>query len=137
MHCLVYSSQISNGAGLISLYRELDNIVESNRTRAVTGCIVFKNGRFLQYLEADTEVLRELYGKIEADVRHKDLRLIHHGPLETRVFSDWAMVMDNIRSGRSDMYKKIILNSLYRANSELTFNKTQREFWNEARLLFS
>lgn len=62
-----------------------------NASLGVTGFLVYRAGYFIQILEGPLENLDLLYGRIALDSRHGHLRLLHRGPIEKRVFSDWSM----------------------------------------------
>ena len=46
-----------------------------NPASGVTGMLLYGNGTFLQALEGDEKVVADLYGKIEKDSRHIDVKM--------------------------------------------------------------
>ncbi|GJM18738.1 MAG: BluF domain-containing protein [Phycisphaeraceae bacterium] len=62
-----------------------------NRALDITGCLWFGPTRFLQILEGEKDVVEELYARIQQDTRHRDVRLVHSGPIAARSFQRWAM----------------------------------------------
>ena len=63
----------------------------NNQISGISGILMGVGEHFLQVLEGAEEVVDELLQKIEADLRHKDLRVLYRGPLEERVFGRWSM----------------------------------------------
>lgn len=71
---------------------ELFSRARSNNKRSgLTGALLLTDDWFVQTLEGDEAVVRELYGRIEADPRHTDLEVLETGPVAGRVFARWAM----------------------------------------------
>jgi hypothetical protein len=62
-----------------------------NNARGISGFLVFENGQFMQLLEGDEAVIKELYhNKIAKDSRHTEVKILKesHGP---RMFAEWSM----------------------------------------------
>lgn len=62
-----------------------------NARLGVTGALLTSGDWFVQALEGDEGVVRDLYAHITADVRHEHVDEIEAGPVDSRVFSRWAM----------------------------------------------
>lgn len=89
---LVYISQAREDIS----YRDIEDILKKSRnnnvTHNVTGLLIFTDGFFIQYLEADSEAtLKIILAKIVQDTRHSKLRILNEWPCEGRAFRDWAM----------------------------------------------
>jgi hypothetical protein len=73
----------------------LDDILTASRRNnammGITGLLLYIEGGFLQMLEGEERALRELYGRVAADRRHHDLRLILDREAGVRAFPDWSM----------------------------------------------
>ena len=73
---------------------ELSAILKSSRTNNmaldVTGMLLHIDGGFLQILEGEDEVLRDLYIRIAADDRHYDARILVDRDVP-RAFHGWSM----------------------------------------------
>ncbi len=63
----------------------------ANRGLDITGCLWFGRHRFFQVLEGPQELVDALYGRIQLDPRHSELRLLSYGPLATRQFGRWSL----------------------------------------------
>lgn len=87
---LLYTS-ISN----IDSYEELDKIliaaVKFNKSKNITGVLLFDDTYFLQILEGKKQDIDELYTKITKDPRHHGIHIKLTGELQTRNFPDWSM----------------------------------------------
>ena len=74
---------------------DLEDILEharsSNAKKGITGALVYVDGVFLQILEGDTEVVKELMKKISRDVRHETVTVLKQGEIPAPTFSDWRM----------------------------------------------
>ena len=74
---------------------DLEDILEharsNNAKKGITGALVYVDGVFLQILEGDTEVVKELMKKISRDVRHGTVTVLKQGEIPAPTFSDWRM----------------------------------------------
>ena len=74
-------------------------LVVSNRNNkglGVTGILLFIEGCFLQVLEGEKEVVKEVFEKIKRDVRHDDVITLFKGKKEDRNFLNWSMGFKNL-----------------------------------------
>lgn len=98
MHYMVYIS----AAAYLMGEEDLKEILEVSRTnntgRDVTGLLLYHDGNFIQVLEGDKEVVRELYDKISIDNRHAYLHKMLEGTLNQRNFPDWSMGFKGLTS---------------------------------------
>ena len=63
----------------------------NNKRASVTGALVTSDASFVQALEGDEAVVRELYATISADPRHDGLSVLTEEVVDERVFGRWAM----------------------------------------------
>ena len=91
MFCLVYASAGVSNWSPEQVQDMLIGFREKNASLDVTGMLLYKDGSFLQALEGDEAVVRDLYATIAVDDRHQQVTLIIELPVETRSFSDWSM----------------------------------------------
>ncbi len=101
LYSLVYSSFA------LTLFdeSELDALLEQSRAANeridVTGMLLYRNGRFIQFLEGPEEAVRALLAHIVADGRHTDVRVLVDGRPSARQFAEWTMgyeAMDEART---------------------------------------
>ncbi len=62
-----------------------------NERADITGCLWFGRRHFLQVLEGPEEAVRSLYGRIEKDERHCNVRLLVLGEITERSFSRFTL----------------------------------------------
>lgn len=63
----------------------------NNRKNGLVGVLYFGDGVFFQCLEGDEDAVNTLLTKLEADHRHKDLKVISKKYIDHLSFGDWAM----------------------------------------------
>ena len=63
----------------------------------VTGLLIHKDGRFVQVLEGDEPVVRELFEVIRRDDRHQNVTLILAEEIAERQFVDWSMGFHDLK----------------------------------------
>ena len=63
----------------------------NNRLNGLVGVLYFGDGVFFQCLEGDEVAVNTLLEKLEADYRHKDLKIISKKYIDNLSFGDWAM----------------------------------------------
>jgi len=73
------------------LYKILVDSRVSNKLADVTGLLVYVDGKFLQVLEGEQEVVSALLEKISRDRRHKDVEVVYKTGIERRTFDAWQM----------------------------------------------
>lgn len=62
-----------------------------NQLLGLTGMLLYKDGSFIQLLEGEQSVVRELYRRIIGDPRHSAATLVMEEEVPERLFSDWSM----------------------------------------------
>jgi hypothetical protein len=67
-----------------------------NAELGVTGVLLHRDGRFLQLLEGDEDVVRGLYASIAQDPRHHDVELVGHRRRLLRQFPAWTMTFRDL-----------------------------------------
>lgn len=89
-HC-IYTSIATRPFSNAELSDLLQTARASNAAVGVTGMLLHVEGTFFQVLEGDDAVVRGLFGRIAADLRHGSVTRIIHEPLHLRRFADWTM----------------------------------------------
>ena len=64
---------------------------QNNQVAGITGCMLYQEGCFMQMLEGSRDNVQKLMAYIQADTRHKDVRIVMQGHEQQRVFLDWSM----------------------------------------------
>ena len=63
----------------------------NNKGQGITGALMYYDNTFAQALEGPAAAVRSLFQKISADARHSAVEVKEDKPVESRVFSRWAM----------------------------------------------
>ncbi len=87
----VYTSAAIQPMPKSKLYKILVDSRVNNKLADVTGLLVYVDGKFLQVLEGDQEVITALLEKISKDQRHKDVKVVYKTGIENRTFNAWQM----------------------------------------------
>ncbi len=75
-------------AGLLDI---LETARGLNHGAGVTGLLLFYDGHFMQLLEGEEHAVRDIFGRIAADPRHRDITVLFEEPIDERLFTDWTM----------------------------------------------
>lgn len=63
----------------------------NNKAQHISGALLLDGEHYVQVLEGEEGLVRELYEHIAKDERHDSVALLESGPVEARVFSRWSM----------------------------------------------
>ena len=63
----------------------------NNKQHQLTGALLLRDDTFVQTLEGDEQVVRDLFARIERDSRHEAVEVLETGTVPGRVFVRWAM----------------------------------------------
>lgn len=96
---MIQLAYVSQSIGLMSQQELLELLDEARAINAeanVTGMLLYKDGSFIQVLEGEEEAVRTIFGRIERDPRHENVRTLYDEQVERRDFPDWAMGFHNL-----------------------------------------
>ena len=88
---IIYASIAASAFDAAELKALLQKIRVKNSERGITGMLLYTSGSFFQVLEGEDTTLADLFAKIAADPRHKNVTKIIQEPITRRDFSDWTM----------------------------------------------
>lgn len=91
MYHLVYTSHAVKQFTEDELLLLLKESRTYNKTKKITGMLLYLEGKLIQVLEGDKKQVQDLYGRIVADPRHQRVKLIEEGNSPDRIFKDWSM----------------------------------------------
>jgi hypothetical protein len=91
MFHLVYVSSAVKPFSKAELVELLKEARENNERLDVTGMLLYRDGNFMQVLEGEEPVVRDLYAKIERDPRHEGGIILLEETLKRRQFGEWSM----------------------------------------------
>lgn len=93
---LVYVSSIAHPCTVTDLQEILKCSRENNARDDITGLLLYRDGQFIQTLEGPEDAVDRLYQQIRLDPRHHQVMTVLHGPLDSRMFTDWSMGFWNV-----------------------------------------
>ena len=73
----------------------LNASTQNNPSKDITGCLLEGKNSFLQILEGPSDAIKSLYKTISKDNRHTNVKRLCDEPINTRLFSEWSMKIDN------------------------------------------
>lgn len=88
---VVYTSRATEPFDDGRLAELLTSSRESNGRADVSGFLLHREGRFIQFLEGPAGTVRSLVQKIAADPRHTRIRVLLEDPITARRFAEWTM----------------------------------------------
>lgn len=97
LFALMYSSDAAVKVEQSTLDKILETSRRNNKSIGVTGILLFRQGRFYQYLEGSERAVRGLYETIRADTRHTGLKVLLETGVAERRFADWIMGYEPLR----------------------------------------
>ncbi len=131
MFCLVYRSIASPTFNQVDIKEMLEKARVNNLRDSITGCLLYYEGEFIQYLEGNQVKVLTLFDKIKVDKRHKDVTLLTYSVTDSREFKDWEMAYADFFGDNDKMnYFKLLISS-YNENPDSTTNKNPsfNTFW--------
>ena len=137
MYELIYISKAKPGLIADDINNILETALNFNLKKNVTGCLLYYNQEFIQILEGEKKVVKDLYAIIWADNRHYDVTLLSEGEKEEREFKTWSMAYHELSDDeRKKMSQKLFANNFI-ALSELADKPTPaiKLFWSMAKQL--
>lgn len=95
VYSLVYSSAAELNADSAADRAMVDSILATARRRnaeiGVTGALLFTEGKFVQALEGDRDMVRATYDRIVGDPRHSGIEVLASQFGDRRRFKEWSM----------------------------------------------
>lgn len=88
---VLYVSKLTQDSSIECINNILEKSRQNNKKNEVTGILLYRNHQFLQLLEGDELDVHYTLKKIRDDKRHQDLKILHHGPADSRLFDMWSM----------------------------------------------
>jgi hypothetical protein len=91
MHHIVYISQAKEHMMSTAFVALLKQARALNERQQVTGALVYGNGQFMQVIEGEESVIKNLYTRIVRDPRHQHVFKLADKPIAGRSFAEWSM----------------------------------------------
>ncbi|MBT8289845.1 MAG: BLUF domain-containing protein [Muriicola sp.] len=131
MFSLVYRSVARPGFSLDQIQEMLVKAQNFNHEQGITGCLLYYQGEFIQYLEGNQYKVLTLFDKIKVDPRHKDVELLSYEEREGRAFEKWDMAFENFFGENTQItYLKLLVGEYLSQKTEKhSNNPTKNVFW--------
>lgn len=91
LHTLVYVGRSRQPMTAEELEKLREQAASLNRSAGISGCLLYRDGYFMQLLEGQQQRIRALYDRIRSDPRMVDCQLVMEAPIAARKFRDWGM----------------------------------------------
>lgn len=138
MYELLYSSTAKKDLKKEDISNILETARDFNLKNNLSGCLVFHNNKFIQILEGDEGIVKELFAKIEKDKRHKNVILIEKGLKAERLFENWTMVYYNLdKIDTNDPQRKLFIDNFITYSEIADISTTaSKMFWYISKNIF-
>ena len=114
MFCLIYRSVAKASFKQSEIHTMLKKARIYNDQLGITGCLLYYQGEFIQYLEGHQIKVLELFDKIKKDKRHTDIELISYAERDSREFSNWEMAYEDFYGDNDQIaYLKLLVSTFF------------------------
>lgn len=138
MFSLVYKSIAKPDFALEAINDMLEHARIYNNSQGITGCLLYYEGSFIQYLEGSQIKVLTLFDKIKEDRRHKDVLLLSHGESENREFTSWDMAFENFNGENEHLsFLKLFAHDYTEEESIFWEGTAKVTFWKEVSKLIN
>ena len=121
MFCLIYRSVATPTFDPQDIRTMLEKARAKNQNLGITGCLLYYEGAFIQYLEGNQIKVLELYDEIKKDNRHTEIELISYAQREGREFEKWEMAYEDFFGDNDQItYLKLIISSYFEDTDEIS-----------------
>lgn len=103
LYSLVYTSSAAQPVSDDDLRELLASSRRENERAGITGLLLYRGGRYVQFLEGREADVRELYERIAGDPRHDRVRVVVDGHPQRRSFQDWSMGYEPLRAAEEPL----------------------------------
>lgn len=107
MHHIAYISQAKEGMTLTTLVVLLMQARALNEQQHITGALVYGDGQFVQVMEGEESVVKNLYARVAKDARHYNVRKLAEGPITGRSFAQWSMAFGEVPADKFRVLRSI------------------------------
>ena len=111
MFNLIYRSYSKQNITVNEIQKILNSAHIFNSQHNITGCLIYFNNYFIQFLEGDKEQVENLfYNKIMKDKRHQKIELLlsENTTHEKRLFQNWKMAYYHVKQENASEFEKTL-----------------------------
>lgn len=98
---LTYRSEAQKNIIREDIVNILESATKFNLENNITGCLVFYDNHFIQILEGEKKVVKNIFSKISTDPRHFSVQVLSEGAKEDRFFPDWNMAFTDVSKNQT------------------------------------
>lgn len=98
MHTICYVSSARSNITQDELTHIFNFTEDKNTSMNITGILLFESGKFLQVLEGEESLLKNLFEKIETDSRHNNIFVILNKKSKRKIFANYASHFSIVKS---------------------------------------
>lgn len=91
----------------------------------ITGCLLYYDKQFLQILEGNKKIVKQLFSMIQLDDRHSGIVLLAENEKEKRFFVDWNMAFSELSIKDMEDIDKVLLIDNFITYNALGYNLTK------------
>lgn len=114
IYSIIYKSKATANFSLEEVHKMLLDAKNYNKSKKITGCILFHKNEFIQLIEGDAHLVQSLYGRIKEDKRHFEIETLISTSSEQTLWNDWSMAFyDFSEEGDQENYKRLLLESSF------------------------
>jgi hypothetical protein len=132
MYSIIYRSIAEPSFKENSILEMLLKAKKSNLKFDITGCLLYHNHKFVQFIEGKEISVLSLYANIVEDKRHREVVMLNSEISKYRLFSDWSMIFNNLnlKSDQVD-YKRALFDAIFHELPTLnSTSKSKITLWN-------
>lgn len=136
---LTYHSKAATDIGRKDLLDIMETATTNNARLGITGCLLYHKGFFLQILEGEEKIVREMFERISLDKRNKQITLLSTDQSDFRIFKEWDMAYyqlpdRQLLSPEEDSIRQELLELAKKSGKH---NFTLKVFWYNVRQLLT
>lgn len=98
LHRIIYLSSGQKDLTLLDVNVILKNAKAYNKSKNITGVLLYLDKNFIQVLEGTKDDVINLYEKIQLDNRHKNIIKVIEDTINRRQFEEWDMGFSELNS---------------------------------------
>ena len=131
MYSLVYRSVANPSFQEDQIQDMLKKARLKNNRLGITGCLLYYEGQFIQYLEGNQIRVLEMFDTIKKDKRHSQVELVSFGERDSREFNNWEMAYEGLYGENEQIaYLKLQVDSfLAEPYKSLAHHPSSLPFW--------
>lgn len=126
---LGYVSTATRALDQADILEILDQAERTNSRLNITGVLLHRGESFFQVLEGEEGPVREVFGRILEDSRHKRVEVLFEEPVVNREFPDWRMGfvdLDGVDIGKMSNFSDYLIRDLQPRELFVDLSRTRR-----------